>query len=251
MASERVNTSATHMRGASPAGRETTMQIVNMFPGHLHLLPQTPQLHFLFTVIRNVETQRTDFVFYSERIMRLILEEALCMISVEPFNVVTPTGAVYKGVRPDDRGIIGVSIMRAGESMERVLREMCRGVRIGKILVQRDEASADKSPDTRFSYSKIPKDIASRRVLLLDPMCATGGSAIKATEILINEYDVLEENIIFLNLISAPAGIKRYLSRFPKIQIVTAAIDDDLDENMYILPGLGDFGDRYFGTIAD
>ncbi|KAG5491546.1 hypothetical protein JIQ42_01450 [Leishmania sp. Namibia] len=251
MASERVSTSATHMRGASPAGRETTMQILNMFPGHLHLLPQTPQLHFLFTVIRNVETQRTDFVFYSERIMRLILEAALCMIPVEPFNVVTPTGAVYKGVRPDDRGIIGVSIMRAGESMERVLREMCRGVRIGKILVQRDEASADKSPDARFSYSKMPKDVASRRVLLLDPMCATGGSAIKATEILINEYDVLEENIIFLNLVSAPAGIKRYLSRFPKIQIVTAAIDDDLDENMYILPGLGDFGDRYFGTIAD
>ncbi|CAJ1014843.1 putative Uracil phosphoribosyltransferase [Leishmania shawi] len=222
-----------------------------MFPGHLHLLPQTPQLHFLFTVIRNVETPRTDFVFYSERIMRLILEAALCMIPVKPFNVITPTGAVYKGVRPDDRGIIGVSIMRAGESMERVLREMCRGVRIGKILVQRDEASAEKVPDARFSYTKVPKDVASRRVLLLDPMCATGGSVIKATEILINEYGVDEENIIFLNAISAPAGLRKYLGRFPKVQIVTAAIDDDLDENMHILPGLGDFGDRYFGTIED
>ncbi|CAM38447.2 putative uracil phosphoribosyltransferase [Leishmania braziliensis MHOM/BR/75/M2904] len=220
-----------------------------MFPGHLHLLPQTPQLHFLFTVIRNVETPRTDFVFYSERIMRLILEAALCMIPVKPFNVITPTGAVYKGVRPDDRGIIGVSIMRAGESMERVLREMCRGVRIGKILVQRDEASAEKVPDARFSYTKVPKDVASRRVLLLDPMCATGGSVIKATEILINEYGVDEENIIFLNVISAPAGLRKYLGQFPKVQIVTAAIDDDLDENMHILPGLGDFGDRYFGTI--
>ncbi|CAJ1022410.1 Uracil phosphoribosyltransferase, putative [Leishmania lindenbergi] len=222
-----------------------------MFPGHLHLLPQTPQLHFLFTVIRNVETPRTDFVFYSERIMRLILEAALCMIPVKPFNVITPTGAVYKGVRPDDRGIIGVSIMRAGESMERVLREMCRGVRIGKILVQRDEASAEKVPDARFSYTKVPKDVASRRVLLLDPMCATGGSVIKATEILINEYGVDEENIIFLNVISAPAGLRKYLGRFPKVQIVTAAIDDDLDESMHILPGLGDFGDRYFGTIED
>ncbi|CBZ30245.1 putative uracil phosphoribosyltransferase [Leishmania mexicana MHOM/GT/2001/U1103] len=237
--------------GTSPTDRESTMQILNMFPGHLHLLPQTPQLHFLFTVIRNVETQRTDFIFYSERIIRLILEAALCLIPVKPFNVITPVGAVYRGVRPDDRGIIGVSIMRAGESMERVLREMCPGVRIGKILVQRDEKSIDKSPNARFSYSKLPTDVASRRVLLLDPMCATGGSVIKATEILINEYGVLEENIIFLNLISAPAGIRKYLGRFPKIQIVTAAIDDDLDENKYILPGLGDFGDRYFGTISE
>ncbi|GET92199.1 uracil phosphoribosyltransferase, putative [Leishmania tarentolae] len=235
----------------SSTDHKDAMEILNMFPEHLHLLPQTPQLNFLFTVIRNVETQRTDFIFYSERIIRLILEAALCLIPVKPCDVITPVGAVYKGVRPDDRGIIGVSIMRAGESMERVLREMCPGVRIGKILVQRDETSADKSPDARFSYSKLPADIASRRVLLLDPMCATGGSAIKATEILIKEYGVLEENIIFLNLISAPEGIKRYLGRFPNIQIVTAAIDNDLDENSYIVPGLGDFGDRYFGTISE
>lgn len=239
----------THMNNTDVC--ESTQQILNMFPGSLHLLPQTPQLHFLFTIIRNKETQRTDFVFYSERIMRLILESALCLIPVRPCNVVTPTGSLFKGVQPDDNGIIGVSIMRAGESMERVFREMCRGVRIGKILVQRNEASHDKAPDERFNYSKMPKDVASRRVLLLDPMCATGGSAIKATEILVQQYNVKEENIIFLNLVAAPEGIKRYLKHFPKIQIVTAAIDDGLDAERYILPGLGDFGDRYFGTIAE
>ncbi|EPY41648.1 uracil phosphoribosyltransferase [Angomonas deanei] len=239
-----------HIPKQSPQDcEESVAQLLNMYPGQVHLLPQTPQLHYLFTVIRNRETQRTDFVFYSERIMRLILEAALCLIPMHTKNVVTPTGDVYKGVQPDEQGIIGVSILRAGESMERVLREMCRGVRIGKILVQRDEASEDKAPDSRYNYSKLPKDVATRHVLLLDPMIATGGSAIKATEILIQEYGVKEENIIFLNLVAAPAGIKRYLGRFPKIQFVTAAIDDGMNEERYIVPGLGDFGDRYFGTI--
>lgn len=243
-----AETGATHMKNFEIC-EESTEQILSMFPGRLHLIAQTPQLHFLFTVIRNRETQRMDFVFYSERIMRLILEAALCRIPVTTCNVVTPTGAVFKGVQPDDHGILGVSILRAGESMERVLREMCRGVRIGKILVQRDEASEDKGPDERFNYSKMPKDVASRRVLLLDPMLATGGSAIRAAEILTQQYGVKEENIIFLNLVAAPEGIKRFLSRFPKIEIVTAAIDDHLDGNRYVVPGLGDFGDRYFGTI--
>ncbi|EPY26940.1 uracil phosphoribosyltransferase [Strigomonas culicis] len=133
--------------------------------------------------------------------------------------------------------------------MERVLREMCRGVRIGKILVQRDEKSEDKSPDERYNYSKMPKDVSSRHVLLMDPMIATGGSAIKATEILTQQYAVPEENIIFLNLVAAPEGIRRYLTRFPRVQFITAAIDDGMNDQRYILPGLGDFGDRYFGTI--
>lgn len=227
----------------------STMQILSMNPGRIHLLPQTPQLHYLFTIIRNRETDRSDFVFYSERIMRLVVEAALCLIPVEPRDVYTPTGAVFHGVKPDSHGIMGVSILRAGESMERVFREMCRGVRIGKILVQRNENSEDKTPDERFNYSKMPKDVNERRVMLLDPMAATGGSVIKAIEILIHEYGVKEENIIFLNLISAPAALHRLVTTFPNIQVVTAAIDETLDDKKYIIPGLGDFGDRYFGTI--
>lgn len=238
-----------HIKATLPNTRESTAQILNMFPGSLHLLPQTPQLHFLFTVIRDTDTERTDFVFYSERIMRLLLEAALCLIPVEPCNIVTPTGAEFKGVRPAQEGIIGVSIMRAGESMEQVLRDMCRGVRIGKILIQRDESSEDKGPDSRFNYSKLPKDVATRRVLLLDPMCATGGSAVRAIDILVKDYGVAEENIIFLNMVAAPEGIKRVLNSYPRVRFVTAAIDDGLDDKRYILPGLGDFGDRYFGTV--
>lgn len=228
---------------------ESNDQILSLNPGKIHLLPQTPQLHYLFTIIRNKETQRSDFVFYSERIMRLVVEAGLSLIPIVLKNVCTPTGSTFHGVESDNHGIAGVSILRAGESMERVLREMCRGIRIGKILVQRDETSDDKSPDERYNYSKMPKDISERRVLLLDPMCATGGSASKAVRILMEKYDVKPRNIIFLNLISAPEGLRRFISEFPEIQIVTAAIDEGLNERKYIVPGLGDFGDRYFGTI--
>ena len=139
--------------------------------------------------------------------------------------------------------ICGVSIMRAGESMEQGLRDCCRSVRIGKILIQRDEETALP----KLYYSKLPKDIDQRFCLLLDPMLATGGSANKAIEVLIDN-GVKEERIIFINLVACPEGIEAVVTKFPKLKIVTAAVDAGLNERKYIIPGLGDFGCRYFGT---
>jgi len=138
-----------------------------------------------------------------------------------------------------------VSIVRAGESMESGLRAVCKAVRIGKILIQRDEETALP----KLYYAKLPTDISQRHVLLLDPMLATGGSATKAIEVL-QEHGVPEDKIMFLNLIAAPAGIRNIRQRFPKLRIVTTAIDESLNEKKYIVPGIGDFGDRYFGTTA-
>jgi uracil phosphoribosyltransferase len=194
------------------------------------------------TIIRNQDTQRGDFIFYSDRIIRLLVEQGLNLLPCVDKDVVTPTGATYQGVTFEGR-ICGVSIMRAGESMEQGLRDCCRSVRIGKILIQRDEETALP----KLYYSKLPMDISSRYVLLLDPMLATGGSAIKAIEVLI-ESGVLEERIIYINLICAPEGIAAVLGAFPKLKIVTAQVDDGLDAKKYIVPGLGDFGCRYFGT---
>ena len=94
-----------------------------------------------------------------------------------------------------------------------------------------------------------PKDvnISKRYVLLLDPMLATGGSVCKAIEVL-KQYKVKEERIVFINLISCPEGIKRLSKEFPKVRIVTGFIDKELNSHAFIMPGLGDFGDRYFGT---
>lgn len=120
-------------------------------------------------MIRDKSTNRADFIFYSNRINRLLVEEALNHLPVLPHNITTAVGRPYAGVKFEGR-ICGVSIMRAGEAMEQALRECCRSVRIGKILIQRDE---ETSNPTLF-YDKLPADIKDRWVILLDPMLATG-----------------------------------------------------------------------------
>lgn len=119
--------------------------------------------------IRDKNTDRGDFIFHSNRIIRLLVEEGLNHLPTMQHTVVTPTNQHYDGLAFQGK-ICGVSIMRAGESMEQGLRECCRSVRIGKILIQRDEETCQP----KLFYSKIPEDIADRWVLLLDPMFATG-----------------------------------------------------------------------------
>lgn len=204
------------------------------------LLPQTNQLKGLYSIIRDRNTNRSDFIFYADRIIRLLVEEGLNQLPVSPIEIDTPTGSVYSGVKFQGK-ICGVSIMRAGESMEQGLRDCCRSVRIGKILIQRDEETAQP----KLFYDKLPADIAQRYVFLLDPMLATGGSAAMAVDVLIQK-GVPQDRIMFLNLLAAPEGIKLFREKFPQVKIITGAIDEKLDDKKYIYPGLGDFGDRYY-----
>lgn len=203
-------------------------------------LPQTPQLIALLTKIRDTNTERADFIFYSNRIIRLLVEEGLNHLPVVEHTVTTPVGRNYAGLLFQGK-ICGVSIMRAGEAMEQGLRDCCRSVRIGKILIQRDEETSQP----KLFYDKLPEDIAQRWVLLLDPMFATGGSAIMAVEVL-KSRGVPEERILFLNLIASPEGIANFATKFPKLRVVTAFVDQGLDSKNYIVPGLGDFGDRFY-----
>ncbi|KAL1408225.1 Uracil phosphoribosyltransferase, synthesizes UMP from uracil [Vanrija albida] len=204
-------------------------------PSNAIVLPPTAQLQALLTLIRDEKTQR-----YSDRIIRLLVEEGLNHLPVVPKTVRTPVGLDFDGVGFEGR-ICGVSIMRAGEAMEAGLRDCCRSVRIGKILIQRDEETCLP----KLFYAKLPEDIAERFVLLLDPMLATGGSCIKAIEVLLS-HGVKEEKILFLNLIASPLGTDAVCKRFPKLRMITAWVDEGLDSHSYIVPGLGDFGDRYF-----
>ncbi|KAM4064773.1 uracil phosphoribosyltransferase domain-containing protein [Hirsutella rhossiliensis] len=207
---------------------------------NVRVLPQTPQLIALLSIIRNKDTERADFIFYSNRIIRLLVEEGLNHLPVIQHDIITPVGRTYNGLMFQGK-ICGVSIMRAGEAMEQGLRDCCRSVRIGKILIQRDE---DTSQPKLF-YDKLPEDIAHRWVLLLDPMFATGGSAIMAVQVL-KARGVPEDHILFLNLIASPEGVSNFATQFPRLKVVTAFIDQGLDEKNYIVPGLGDFGDRFY-----
>lgn len=210
---------------------------------NVFVLEQTNQLKGLYSIIRDRTTPRSDFIFYSDRIIRLLVEEGLNQLPVSAPDVAiqTPTGAVYKDAVKFEGKICGVSIMRAGESMEQGLRDCCRSVRIGKILIQRDEETALP----KLFYDKLPSDISNRFVFLLDPMLATGGSAAMAVDVLVGK-GVPQHRILFLNLLAAPEGIALFTEKYPQVKIITGVIDDCLDEKKYIKPGLGDFGDRYY-----
>ncbi|SZF00441.1 unnamed protein product [Blumeria hordei] len=217
-----------------PLQKPTATVSIPMHFENVHTLPQTPQLIALLTIIRDQSTARADFIFYSNRIIRLLVEEGLNHLPVIEHSVTTPVGQTYEGVKFQGK-ICGVSIMRAGEAMEQGLRDCCRSVRIGKILIQRDEETSLP----RLFYDKLPKDIASRWVLLLDPMFATGGSATMAVEVLISR-GVSQERILFLNLIASPEGIESFASKFPKLRIVTAFIDQGLNNKKQVSKIKGD-----------
>ncbi|KAF9667184.1 hypothetical protein SADUNF_Sadunf16G0306600 [Salix dunnii] len=173
-----------------------------------------------------------------------VVEHGLGHLPFTEKQVTTPTGSVYTGVDFCKR-LCGVSVIRSGESMENALRACCKGIKIGKILIHREGDNGQQ-----LIYEKLPQDISDRHVLLLDPILGTGNSAVQAISLLISK-GVPESNIIFLNLISAPQGVHVVCKRFPRIKIVTSEIETGLNEDFRVIPGMGEFGDRYFGTDDD
>jgi uracil phosphoribosyltransferase len=223
--------------------KTTTAPSIEEYLGrNVILLPQTNQLRALHTVVRDRGVRREDFVRHSGRIIRLLLEAGLDVLPFERREVETPVGMTYEGLRISSQ-VCGVSVVRAGESMAAELLAMCPGMRIGKILIQRDRVT--KLPHVYFS--SLPGDIEQRYVLLLDPMLATGGTANAAIQILL-ERGVAEARIVFVNMLTVPEGIEAVCRRHPEVRIVTSSVEERLNENAYMLPGIGDFGDRFFGT---
>ncbi|KAH0908425.1 hypothetical protein HID58_031746, partial [Brassica napus] len=208
---------------------------------NIFIISSTFQIKGMHTLIRDVNTTKHDFVFYADRLIRLVVEHGLGHLPFTEKQITTPTGSVYTGVDFCKR-LCGVSVIRSGESMENALRACCNGIKIGKILIHREN-----NDGRQLIYEKLPKDIASRHVFLLDPVLASGNSAVKAISLLISK-GVPESHIIFLNLIAAPQGIHALCKKHPMVKIVTSEIDASLNEDSRVIPGLGEFADRYFGT---
>lgn len=211
---------------------------------NLYVIQSTFQIRGMHTLIRDANITKHDFVFYADRLIRLVVEHGLGHLPFTEKQVTTPTGSVYTGVDFCKR-LCGVSVIRSGESMENALRACCKGIKIGKILIHREGDNGQQ-----LIYEKLPNDISDRHVLLLDPILGTGNSAVEAISLLIRK-GVPEPNIIFLNLISAPQGVHVVCKKFPRIKIVTSEIEIGLNEEYRVIPGMGEFGDRYFGTDND
>ncbi|KAE9551505.1 hypothetical protein FO519_005299 [Halicephalobus sp. NKZ332] len=211
-------------------------------PASLRLIKQTLQVRGLQTILRDRETSRDDFIFYSDRLMRILLENATNFASYIDVEVEQPNGKIFGG-RKKSLDVCGVAIMRAGETLETALRSVVKDSKMGKILIQTNELT--HVPELYFL--RLPKNLNKHKVFLMDASVATGSCATMAIRILL-DHDVLEENIVLVSLLMAQPGLQRIAYAFPRVQVVTTAVDPEVDEKGRIIPGFGNFGDRYFGT---
>ena len=155
----------------------------------------------------------------------------------------TPQGVKYCGKTMNCDQICGVSILRAGETMEQALCDVLKSVRIGKILIQTNQLTQEPE----LYYHRLPDNIRDYKVILMDATVASGAASMMAIRVLL-DYDVLEENIMLCSLLMASSGVQTIAYAFPKVLMVTTEVDPEVNDKFYIRPGIGNYGDRYYGT---
>ena len=205
----------------------------------VHILDH-PLLQHKLSILRDENTGVKDFREVVSEIATLMCYEATRDLPLEEVEIKTPiTTAKFKTIAGKKLAI--VPVLRAGLGMVDGILTLIPSAKVGHIGLYRD-------PDTLEPveyYCKMPNDIAEREVIILDPMLATGGSASAAIQF-IKDYQV--KNIKLMNIIAAPEGIQRVHHDHPDVDIYCAALDEKLNDHGYIVPGLGDAGDRIFGT---
>lgn len=199
-----------------------------------------PIIEHKLSIIRNKNTGTKEFREIITEIAIFLCYEAMKDAKLEEVEIETPLCKTKAKVLKEDNYAF-VPILRAGTGMLDGLLQVIPNAKIGHIGLYRNEETLEP---VKYYY-KMPKDISNREVLILDPMLATGGSAADTIKCL-KEDGV--KKIKFLSIISAPEGIKRLNEEYPDVELYTVAIDEKLNEHGYILPGLGDAGDRIFGT---
>ncbi|MCI5642991.1 MAG: uracil phosphoribosyltransferase [Peptoniphilus sp.] len=199
-----------------------------------------PLIDHKMTIIRKKETSSMEFRQIVNEIATLMGYEVTRDLETEDIEIETPIGkAIGKRISGKKIGI--VPILRAGLGMVEGLLTIIPAARVGHIGMYRDPETL--KPVTY--YSKLPKDVASRQMIIVDPMLATGGSLIEAIDELKRNG---AKNIKSINLLAAPEGLKAVQEAHPDVEIYIAALDEKLNDDKYIVPGLGDAGDRLFGT---
>ncbi|MHB8294400.1 MAG: uracil phosphoribosyltransferase [Acidimicrobiales bacterium] len=192
----------------------------------------------MLSALRDHTTPAPLFRLLTKRLALVLTIEATRCLPMRETTVVTPLGSAAGSAFAAP--LVAVPILRAGLGMLEAVTELFPDVAVGYIGLERDHATFKPSA----YYTKLPP-MAQATVLLLDPMLATGGSASAACSSLAGEAP---GSVTLLSVVAAPEGLDRLARDHPGVRVVTAAVDDGLDENAYIVPGLGDFGDRLFGT---
>ena len=199
-----------------------------------------PLIQHKLAILRSKNTSVKEFRELISEISGLMCYEATRNLPTKEVEVQTPV-AVAKCRRLAGKKLAIIPILRAGLGMVDAMVDLIPSAKIGHIGLYRD-------PETHLPveyYCKLPEDIGNRQVFVVDPMLATGGSAVAAIDFL-KKHGC--KNIVMMNIIGAPEGVKAVQDAHPDVDIYLAALDEKLNEHAYIVPGLGDAGDRIFGT---
>lgn len=190
--------------------------------------------------LRDARTEPPAFRRAANRISVLLAAEALRNVPATTTTVLTPLGpAEGQAVQTD---VVVVPVLRAGLGMLDAVLELIPSARVGHIGLQRDEATAIASK----YYSKLPPKLSDSFVLMIDPMLATGGSAVAAIDLI---KTAGARTITMICIVSAPEGVRMLEQHHPDVAVYTPVVDRALNAHKFIVPGLGDFGDRLYGTV--
>lgn len=201
-----------------------------------------PLIQHKLTMMRKKETGTKDFRELLEEISMLMTYEITRDFPLKDVEIETPVAKCVGKELADTRKVCVVPILRAGLGLQSGVVNMIPAAKIGHIGLYRD-------PETLKPveyYCKMPSDIAERTMLVVDPMLATGGSAAAAITMLKEKG---AKKLILMCLVAAPEGVKVINNEHPDVPVYVAAVDEKLNEHGYIVPGLGDAGDRIFGTL--
>ncbi|HLG54822.1 MAG TPA: uracil phosphoribosyltransferase [Vicinamibacterales bacterium] len=205
----------------------------------LHVITH-PLVHDALMELRDVRTAPPAFRRAANRISVLLAAEALRDLPSSPATVTTPLGPAEGRVVLTD--VVVVPVLRAGLGMLDAVLELLPAARVGHIGLQRDEATAIASK----YYSKLPPQLSASHVLMIDPMLATGGSAVAAIDLI---KAAGAKAISMICIVSAPEGVQLLERHHPDVAVYTPVVDRELNAHKFIVPGLGDFGDRLYGTL--
>ncbi len=199
-----------------------------------------PLIKHKIAILRDKNTEMKKFRELIEEITTIMTYESMRDVELVPVEVETPLEKTVQ-YKVREEGIAIVPVLRAGLGMVNGVHKVFPTASVGHIGMYRDE----KTLEPREYYCKLPDGIEKKTVILIDPMLATGGSACDALDALKKRGC---KKIKFMAIIGAPEGVERVAAAHPDVKIFVAALDRQLNENGYILPGLGDAGDRLFGT---
>ncbi|MEA1939842.1 MAG: uracil phosphoribosyltransferase [Candidatus Caldatribacteriota bacterium] len=199
-----------------------------------------PLIQHKLTLIRDKNTKVKEFRELVDELSNLMAYEVTREIELKEIEIETPIGKTQSKVI-SGKNIAIVPILRAGLGMVEGVLKLIPAAKVGHIGMYRDP----KTLEPYEYYAKLPTDICERKVIIVDPMLATGGTAVACIDYLKKTKTL---DIKFMCLIAAPEGIEKIQKHHPDIKIYTAAIDEKLNSHGYIVPGLGDAGDRLYGT---